>query len=1047
MRLRPHPALPAAPLVAVAFACGFAAALLRAAEPPATAPGPRLATELGRPSLRAFEPAPATATSQNWAAVEDAAGRVHFANTTGIVTYDGGTWRLTRSERFANVTRAVALGGDGRIYVGSAGNLGWLRPLPDGHHEHVSLLDALPEAARDFQEVFQILAHGDAVYFTTGKHLLIWRSGRFTHIPHAVGRLDAVAGHVYLHSPRSPLERIEGDRLVAVSTDPLFLTDSMRYLGPGPTAGTLLVVSGRNGVHHLDVATGRTVRRPTAIDDQLKTKPVYRALRLDDGSIAIAYVASEGGGLALIGPDGAFLTYLDAAHGLPSSIVYGLAPSRHGGLWLCLDHGTAYLDWPAASTVFQGGNGLERGLTTAILRHDGALYVGNTVGVHRLVPGRAPATPARFERLAAGGTYALVAHGPELLAVSDHKVQRITAAGAEPLVTLPTLAYTMVVSRRDPALRWLGHADGLRAFRVTPAGWRDEGLVPGLGGTVRALVEQPDGTLWAGIDSQGFFRVTPGTANPATGAAVERFTVADPETTRRRRARVGTWRDEVYFLTGNDHRIFRFDAASRAFAPFPGLAALAEGFEINATTQAAQHPGRMWILSLDHDRETPPPPALHQLTADGLRTVPHAVTAPVSVGTVIHEDLAAGVVWMGGSEGLLRIDPARAFAAPPPAPVLVAGSDLPPGTVRPYSANAARFDFVAPASPVGGTRAYRTRLAGFDRDWSPWSAERQRSYTNLAEGTYTFEVEARDPDGLPAPPAKLAFTILPPWWRTWWAYAGGTALFGATLVGFARLRTRALRRRNEQLEKTVAARTEDLRRQNGELARLHQLELDEKITARLAAEKAQLDVLRYQLNPHFLFNSLTSIRSQIPPTQGSARATLDRLADFCRLTLTGRQPDESTTVGEEIAMLRAYLDIEQTRMGELLSVAFDLDPALDAVPLPRLLLLPLVENALKYGQATSVDSLGLKISARRLPGEAAGDPGTGTIVFEIANTGTWVERGSRPGIPSTGIGHDNLRERLRRHYPDAHAFSHAADDGWVVVRLELRRHPAPSVGP
>lgn len=131
-------------------------------------------------------------------------------------------------------------------------------------------------------------------------------------------------------------------------------------------------------------------------------------------------------------------------------------------------------------------------------------------------------------------------------------------------------------------------------------------------------------------------------------------------------------------------------------------------------------------------------------------------------------------------------------------------------------------------------------------------------------------------------------------------------------------------------------------------------------------------------------------------------------------------------------MLRAYLDIEQTRMGELLSVTFAVDAALDAVLMPRLLLLPLVENALKYGQATSEDTLAITISAQRAPGGGEG------VVFEISNTGTWVERGSRPGIPSTGIGHENLRERLLRHYPDAFVFSHSAADGWVHVRLELK---------
>ena len=62
-------------------------------------------------------------------------------------------------------------------------------------------------------------------------------------------------------------------------------------------------------------------------------------------------------------------------------------------------------------------------------------------------------------------------------------------------------------------------------------------------------------------------------------------------------------------------------------------------------------------------------------------------------------------------------------------------------------------------------------------------------------------------------------------------------------------------------------------------------------------------------------------------------------------------------------------------------------------------------------------------------------------MFEIANTGRWVERGSLPGIPSTGIGHENLRERLRRHYPEAHAFTHSVVDGWVRVRLELKSTP------
>jgi hypothetical protein len=1004
---------------------------------------PRTTSEQGRPAIRAFEPAPVNAATQNWAAVEDAAGRVHFANSQGIVTFDGATSRLTRGERFSPVTRAVALAADGRIYAGSLGDLGWLRPLPGGRHEHVSLLGDLPEAARDFQEVFQIVAHGDAVYFTTGKHLLIFRGGRFTHVPHAVGRLDSAGGHLYLHSANAPLERIEGDRLVRVSEDPIILGDISRYFGPGPTPGTLLVASAKGGLSYLDLATGRATRWVTAIDELFKTKQIYRALRLADGSVAVAFAAASGGGLALIGADGAFLNYLDATTGLPNSVVYGLAPSRHGGLWLCLDYGTAYVDWPAATTLFQTANGLDRAIVSAISRHDSTLYVGNSTGLFRLLPGRAPQTTAKFERVFTGGVFSLISEGADLYGVADHKIIRLTPSGFVTVTPLPTLAYAMLRSKRDPSLRWIGHADGLRAFRETPTGWRNEGLVPGLSGMVRAISETPTGQIWVGIDSQGYFQITPGASAPATGAKVERFLAGPEEDMKRSRARLGTWRDETYFLLGNSHAILRFDEAKRAFAPFTGLVPLPATLELNAVALAPQNPRHLWVLTLDHDRETPPGPGVHRLSGEKLETLPYTISRALRENSALYEDVSTGVLWIGGSDGLARVDLARAFVPPPLGAVLTHGLDLVPGEVCAYERNAVDFDFVAPAAPTSIPPDYRTRLVGFQREWSPWSGEHRRSFTNLPEGAYTFEVQARDADARTGPIATLAFSILPPWWRTWWAYGGYGVFFGATILGFARLRTRALRKKNEQLEKIVATRTDDLRRQNGELARLHKLELDEKITARLAAEKAQLDVLRYQLNPHFLFNSLTSIRSQIPPALGSARDTLDRLADFCRLTLTGRKAEERTTVGEEIAMLRAYLDIEQTRMGELLSVEFAVDASLDGVLMPRLLLLPLVENALKYGQATSEEMLGLKISAQR--GETltrcATTENENALVFEISNTGTWVERGSRPGIPSTGIGHDNLRERLRRHYPEAHAFTHSVVDGWVRVRLELRAIP------
>ena len=130
-------------------------------------------------------------------------------------------------------------------------------------------------------------------------------------------------------------------------------------------------------------------------------------------------------------------------------------------------------------------------------------------------------------------------------------------------------------------------------------------------------------------------------------------------------------------------------------------------------------------------------------------------------------------------------------------------------------------------------------------------------------------------------------------------------------------------------------------------------------------------------------------------------------------------------------MLRAYLDTEKSRWRDLLEVAIAADPAALAIPLPPFLLLPLVENAIKYGGQTSPDKLCLRLEFRT--------ESNGSLRIRIANTGRWIPPETTGNTADSGhIGLDNLRQRLRRHYPDAHTFTTAEEDGWVVAQLTLQ---------
>jgi LytS/YehU family sensor histidine kinase len=185
-------------------------------------------------------------------------------------------------------------------------------------------------------------------------------------------------------------------------------------------------------------------------------------------------------------------------------------------------------------------------------------------------------------------------------------------------------------------------------------------------------------------------------------------------------------------------------------------------------------------------------------------------------------------------------------------------------------------------------------------------------------------------------------------------------------------------------------------------------------------------MLRYQLNPHFLFNTLNSLYSLVEEHPTAGQMVL-RLSEFCRSTLT-RDANHPQTLDDELHMLAAYLDIEKVRWSESLRVELDIDDAARAVRIPPFLLLPLVENAIKHGSQTSREILRVRITARLTSDD--------TLKIEIANTGHWLALGTSEA-PSTQIGLKNLRQRLARSYPNAHTLHHESADGWVVVKLNL----------
>ena len=188
-----------------------------------------------------------------------------------------------------------------------------------------------------------------------------------------------------------------------------------------------------------------------------------------------------------------------------------------------------------------------------------------------------------------------------------------------------------------------------------------------------------------------------------------------------------------------------------------------------------------------------------------------------------------------------------------------------------------------------------------------------------------------------------------------------------------------------------------------------------------AATSARLAELQSRIRPHFLFNSLNSAIALVRAEPAKAETLLEDLSDLFRHALVDQ--GESVTLGDEIALARRYLAIEQVRFGDRLKLQWNLDPACDSAVLPPLLLQPLVENAVRHGVEPSVSGATVRVTTQR----------RGSIaVIKVTNT---VPNG--PGEPGHGLALANVRDRLKLLHDVQGQFQSAFKEGVFQVRIEV----------
>ena len=824
-------------------------------------PRPR---EAGLPVLQNFRPKNYQALSQNWAIAQDRVGVMYFGNNAGVLEYDGSTWRTIALPGLSAV-HALARDEHGQIFVGGNNELGYLAPDAVGRLHYVSLLEHLPATERNFGRATRIAATPEGVFFEADQELLRLRRAFDDTTASAKWRSKIWklnASSFRLHFAQNQILVSVPEKLLALRQDSLHVilhhaeaTNAAINLmlpypeesaAPAPQNTRMLMGTRSEGLFLYDGVSLSPFH--SEANAYLRENNLYHGAALPNGRYAFATLW---GGAVIIDRQGRLLQIINKAAGLHNENILSVFADRESGLWLATDGGLARIETSTPLLFFQEAQGLT-GQVNRIVRHRNRLYVGTSSGLAYLAAAAAPgfAPVIKFVPEMKAQTLALLSDGGSLLVGGSEGIYRLDENDRSTRLD-ENGAEIFLRAKKDPQRIYAGLEKGL-AVLSSVAGLLK---IPGITGDVRFIAEDSSGALWAAEGPQGIFYVQlpRGELTPATIAntKIEYFDSANglPE----------GWvipyavHDRIIIATPKGLR--RFDPATRAFPPDSSFGAFFA--DTNRTFQclAEDFQKQVWM---DHGYQgrnetgvaVPGKDADSGVGAYQWVTALFSRISEVGAASVFYADPdQPGVMWFGCEETLVRYDPASPsresgmdFSAlvrrvtMKGDSVIYGGAEAQLETVIAYADNALRFEYAAPTFDNSAATRYQYYLEGFEESWSAWTAETKKEYTNLHEGAYRFHVRAKNVYERVSDEDVFDFKILPPWYRTWWAY-GIYALFaGAGVFGLVRWRVQALHQRARQLEATVAERTAQVVEQKNRLEeQSHQLQEMDRVKSRFFA--------------------------------------------------------------------------------------------------------------------------------------------------------------------------------------------------------------------
>jgi DNA-binding CsgD family transcriptional regulator len=788
---------------------------------------------IGLPEIVNYSKQAYNAGTQNWDIRQGQNGVLYFGNNEGLLSFDGTFWNLYPLPN-RTIVRAVEIGKDQKIYAGGQNEFGFFAPDKNGFLVYHSLLNLVPKEDRSFDDVWNICFYGDDIFFRTNKRIFQLSNNRISVYPtRSEWRFLTVCNGMLI---AEDLEN--GALLYQNSSWTPFLRNSIL-----PTASLItsivpldpdnsLVATLKEGLFVYNTKGLNRLQSPDL--ENLRKKTIYKAIVVGKNRIALA---TSFDGCHIIDEKGNLIQSLTHVEGLQNNNIRSIFSDKDKNLWLGLDNGVDFVAFNnAIKHIYPETQNIGSGYSSMVFKNQ--LYLGTSNGLYKVT-------------LDNGQDLSFIKSKLQLVNNTEGEVRNLSIVNDLLLMGHHTGAYLINTNDAVPLDGHSGFWTFLPMSNVLPSTTMVAGTYLGLSffnfangsfytnrvnaqfESARFVVVENDHIVWVAHPYKGIYKIVLG---PDKTTSIKLYN-QDKGLFSANNNYIFKIKNRIVATTENG--LYEYNDQKDRFEPSAYFKNILDEKSIRYLREDPS--GNIWFVRQkqlgvvdfsDHKPRIIYFPELNNKLVSGFENV-----YPLDGHNII----------IGGEKGFYHVDfekykqnkivlqtQVRLVRSIGKIDSLLYGGFLQqPNTHVCYAMNSLHFEYSTTLFGQQSNIEYSYLLKGFDKGWSNWSSRPEKEYTNLPPGNYVFQVKARNNLGNESTASTYSFTILPPWYQTFWAYFAYVLI----LIGF--LYYLNLRHRKKLLQQK-----EQYEERQRQLEYLHQLELEknEKQIVKLKNEKLESEI-------------------------------------------------------------------------------------------------------------------------------------------------------------------------------------------------------------